>query len=94
MNEIINEIGTETMEITEEAVETVVDATTPAGGSFKKFGIAALVATGIGAVIVVCKKKHVFENLMIKKLEKKGYAVTKLLPVEFGEEVEDYEEEN
>lgn len=95
MNEIINEVGTETMEIAEEAVETVVDTTTPADGSFKKFGIAALIAMGLGATCAVLKKKGVFEKLMIKKLEKKGYSVTKLIPVEFGEAVEeDYAEEN
>lgn len=95
MNEIINEVGTETMEIAEEAVETVVDTTTPAGRSFKKFGIAALAAMGIGATYAILKKKGVFERFMIKKLEKKGYSVTKPISVEFGEVVDcDYEEEN
>lgn len=96
MNEIINEVGTETMEIAEETVETVVDTTTPvADGSFKKLGIAALVVMGIGAGCTILKKKGIFEKLMIKRLEKKGYSVTKCIPVEFGEAVEeDCTEEN
>lgn len=94
MNEIINEVGTETMEIAEVATDAVVDTTAPADGSFKKLGIAALVAMGIGATYAMLKKKGVFEKMMIKKLEKKGYSVTKPIPVEFGEAIEeDYEDE-
>lgn len=94
VNEIINEVGTETMDIAEAATDAVVDTTTPADRSFKKLGIAALITGGIGAVCAILKKTGVFDNMMIKTLEKRGYSVTKLIPVEFGETTEDYAEEN
>ena len=73
MNEEIKNV-----EAIEEPIEVVMEETVPSGNGIGKAFVIGGVVAGVVAIVALARKySYKFEEMQIRKLEKKGYKITK-----------------